>query len=117
MKMLLTLFIYSFLLVSCGANKMKSEAVIRAVGVNGLACSCISNYMPVCSVDGPNKGNTYDNLCIANCMGATQTSAGHCSCSSSLMVCVDNATTIDECTALKNGSNITKFIPCDKTPL
>jgi hypothetical protein len=123
MKMFTYIFIFSLFLASCGANKMKNETVISATaltsinGVDGLVCSCTTDYMPVCSADGPNIGKSYDNVCIATCMGATQTSVGHCNCSSSLMVCVDNATTIDECTALKNGSNITKFIPCNKTAL
>lgn len=123
MKELAFIFIISLIFTSCGASKMNGETVVSANaltsvnGVNGLVCSCTSEYMPVCAGDGPNKGSSYDNICIATCMGATQTTPGHCQCNSSIMVCVDNSTTVDECTAQKNGSNITKFIPCDKTPL
>jgi len=111
------------LLVSCGANTLNKETATNALaltsvnGVNGKVCTCASEYMPVCAADGPNMGTSYENVCIASCMGATQTTQGHCLCSSSLQVCVENTTTMDECSAIGLGKKITKFISCEKTPL
>lgn len=128
MKTLKTIFsflILTTLLVSCGADKLadKPKTSSKTVTALGTECGgCTREMSPVCG----SNGITYENACVAGCYKVTSFAQGNCECSESLMVCVQNSSTMatqtmSECEArnelLDGVSRITKFVPCDKAPM
>lgn len=111
------LSVFFLCLTSCGSDNAlsgKGASGQNSLGAGG-SCACASSYSPVCGANDI----TYDNLCIANCFGVTQTSQGNCICSE-LPVCGDNGVTYTECeaqAAIRNGriNRIVKFSDCRST--
>lgn len=112
-------FIFSlFILISCGVDIKKPKTLKSEESLTGPTCACDSSYSPVC---GSNNVD-YENSCIASCFSATVSKQGHCSCSSTRMVCGDDGNSYNECVAqdmLTEGTlnKIVKFSDCSSTSL
>ncbi len=116
MRLLVTLFTVLIFLTACGAdplNKGVASASPSSQSALGTQCSCAASYSPVCS----SYGKTYDNICIAKCMGSTQSTQGHCQCQPTLIVCGNDGYNYNECDAIQFRIPITKFVACNKTAL
>ncbi|NOT79242.1 MAG: hypothetical protein HOP07_09620 [Bacteriovoracaceae bacterium] len=115
-SLLLTFLIFGtlFTLASCGGDLSlgsKSNTSSQS-SLTGKECGCTASYMPVCGVNNI----TYDNICIANCYGVSQTVQGNCICSSR-PVCGSDGNTYTECdaqSAIRKGyiNSIVKFADC-----
>lgn len=120
MKIMIFLFTLLFALTACGVDPMKktvattsTNAVVSVTSPAGVQCSC--NALPMFVCDGI-SGKTYDNSCIAKCMGVTQTTQGHCQCDPNLMVCTSYGTE-NECDAIQFRHTIIQFAACGRQPL
>jgi hypothetical protein len=118
MKKVLTILLYSFLLLisACGADKLKTTKVTNAVEQNltGKTCACNSSHEPVCGTDGLE----YDNSCISQCFGVTVKEVGHCNCANnSIKVCGADGVDYTECEAKEKKIQIVKFIPCSSVEM
>jgi hypothetical protein len=119
MKILILIICILISLTACGVDPLSkpaatnTSALVAVSGVNGTQCSCNTVFSPVCSSDG----KSYDNICIAKCMGSTQSTQGHCQCQPTLMVCGSDGVTYNECDAIQFRIPITKFVACNKQPL
>ncbi len=110
------LFLFTIILSSCGADKLKPLVVSSQSNLNsnGASCSCTSVHSPVCGADNKN----YNNSCIAQCFGTTVKKAGMCDCNANgISVCGSDGLDHTQCEAEAQGISIVKFIPCAATEI
>jgi hypothetical protein len=119
LKITFILFALTFLLASCGADKLSQNKTTKTTNALGSSeCSCnTGDTIPVCGYNG-NSSVTYLNACVAQCHGVSQYVQGNCSCLQSGIVCGDDGVEYtSECeaqAAIRNGNmkKIVKYSSC-----